>query len=89
MFLARLASGFLRVFQAGLCQNESDVLHTARLPRQVGAFAPFRHKTVSDVIALMPSVIFSKGFLGRGHVKVMKKITIKLPVSDFIKIVVL
>lgn len=35
------------------------------------------------------SVILTKGFLGEGHVKVMKKIATKLPVSAFFKIVVL
>lgn len=34
-------------------------------------------------------MVFIKGFLGKSHVKAMKKIAIKLQVSDFLKIIVL
>lgn len=35
-----------------------------------------------------PFVIFIKSFLATGHVKVVKKIAIKLLVSDFLKVTV-
>lgn len=44
--------------------------------------------TLPDAIVSVSSGILIQGFLGKGHVKVMKKIVIKVPVSAFFEMVV-
>lgn len=85
MFFAHLASGVCRLFPSSIfAKMEVTSCMLWYFPNKSALSIYFTIKLCQISLFRLPCVVFIKGFLGIDHVKALRKIAVKLQVSDFL-----